>query len=288
MKCIVFAYSQLGYDCLKFIIEKTNHEVCLVVTHENNPQEEIWFGSVEELASTHDIPVYKPSSLKEEAVQNYILQFKHDVLFSFYYRMMIPSSIFEHPPLGAYNMHGSLLPKYRGRCPVNWSILNGEKETGVTLHEMVTKADQGDIIAQKSISISCNDTAGILTAKMNLLAVEILEEHIDLIAQRKAIKTPQNHSEATYYGGRKPENGQIDWSWSPQKIADLIRALQPSPQYPPAYGFIHGEKIFFKKGIDVTYLSQDYPLQGKDEYGIYQIVQCGSEMNQAIKLYLQD
>ncbi|MBA4249488.1 MAG: formyltransferase [Candidatus Puniceispirillum sp.] len=288
MKCMVFAYSQLGHDCLKFMIEKTNHEVCLVITHEDNPEEEIWFDSVEKLATTYNIPVYKPSSLKEEAVQKQILQFRPDALFSFYYRMMIPASIFEYPTLGAYNMHGSLLPKYRGRCPVNWAILNGEKETGVTLHEMVTKADQGDILGQKKVSISCDATAGEVTDKLIFLAVELLKEQIDLISEQKIIKTPQNHSHATYYGGRKPEDGQINWSWSPQKIADLIRALQPFPQYPPAYGFINGEKVFFRKSVELTSLSQNSPLKGRDEHGMYHIVKCGSKMDHFIKLYIQD
>lgn len=288
MKCVVFAYSQLGHDCLQYIIEKTHHEVCLVVTHDDNLRETIWFDSVEKLAIKYNIPVIKPLSLKEEAIQKQILDFKPEVLFSFYYRIMIPASIFEAPTLGAYNMHGSLLPKYRGRCPVNWAILSGETETGVTLHEMVTKADQGDILAQKKVPIEADDNAGRVTEKLNQVAVEILSEYIDLIAQNKAIKTPQDHTLSSYFGGRKPEDGCIDWSWPAQKIINLIRALQPSPQYPPAYGWIHGKQVFFKKAKIVHEAQQEPFIQGKDQHGAYWIASCGTESKETIKLYIQN
>lgn len=288
MKCVVFAYSQLGHDCLQYIIEKSNHEVCLVVTHDDNAQETIWFDSVEKLAIRHNIPVLKPLSLKDENVQKQILDLKSEVLFSFYYRMMIPASIFEAPSLGAYNMHGSLLPKYRGRCPVNWAILNGETETGVTLHEMVAKADQGAILAQKKVIIEKEDNAGSITQKLNLLAVEILSEQIDLIAQNKAMKIPQDHAQSSYFGGRKPEDGQIDWSWSSERIINLIRALQPSPQYPPAYGWINDKKIFFKQAITTSEEIGNLFIQGKDALGEYWITTCGSNIKETIKLYVQD
>lgn len=288
MKCVVFAYSQLGHDCLQYIIEKTPHEVCLVVTHDDNAQETIWFDSVEKLAIKHKIPVIKPLSLNKDDIQKQILDCKPDVLFSFYYRMMIPASIFEAPSLGAYNMHGSLLPKYRGRCPVNWAILNGETETGVTLHEMVAKADQGAILAQKKVAIEKNDNAGLVTKKLNRVAVEILSEQIDLIALNKVKKTPQDHTQSSYFGGRKSEDGCIDWSWPAQRIIDLIRALQPSPQYPPAYAWIYDKQIFFKKAEIVHLKPQELFAKGKDQHGEYWITSCGLDSKETIKLYIQN
>lgn len=241
MRCIVFAYSQLGYDCLRYIIEETAYPVIAVVTHEHNPNEHIWFDSVKNLAIQHNIDVLTPTTLKEEATQSKINAYQADVIFSFYYRNMIPESILNSPPLGAYNMHGSLLPKYRGRCPVNWAILHGESETGVTLHHMVKAADAGDIVDQESTPISLNDTAGSVMNRMNSLAITVLKRSLSLIATQTAPRTVQDVSQKSYFGGRSAQDGEINWVKSAISIHNLIRALQPSPQYPPAFGLINGK-----------------------------------------------
>ncbi|MES2608363.1 MAG: formyltransferase [Pseudomonadota bacterium] len=241
MRCIVFAYSQLGYDCLRYIIEETYYTIAAVVTHEDNPKEYIWFDSVKELAIRHDIDVLTPETLKDENIQNQINAYQADAIFSFYYRNMIPEVILNHPPLGAYNMHGSLLPKYRGRCPVNWAMIHGESETGVTLHHMVKAADAGDIVDQESTPISADDTAGTVMNRMNTLAVTVLKRSLPLIATQTAPRIVQDISQATYFGGRSAKDGEINWMQSAISIHNLVRALQPSPQYPPAFGVVNGE-----------------------------------------------
>jgi methionyl-tRNA formyltransferase len=241
MRCVVFAYSQLGYDCLKYIIEETSYTVAAVVTHEHNPSEHIWFDSVNDLAVRHGIDVLTPETLKDESAQSQINAYQPDAIFSFYYRNMIPEAILNHPPLGAYNMHGSLLPKYRGRCPVNWAIIHGENETGVTLHHMVKAADAGDIVDQESTPISTNDNAGTVMNRMNALAVKVLKRSLPLIATQRAPRIVQDISQATYFGGRSAKDGEINWEQPAVSIHNLVRALQPSPQYPPAFGVIDGE-----------------------------------------------
>ncbi len=252
MKCLVFAYSQLGHDCLRYLVEHTSYSIAAVVTHDDNPIEHIWFDSAKDYAKAHNIPVFTPLTLNDSTIQAQLAVIDADVILSFYYRHMIPEAVLAMQRLGAYNMHGSLLPKYRGRCPVNWAIIHGESETGVTLHHMVKAADAGDIVDQASTVIMADDTAGTVTKRLNMLAVDVLARNIDLIAERKAPRHCQKADEATYFGGRKPADGAIDWSWSAQRIHNLIRALQPSPQYPPAFGVLNDMFYTFWKSEHVT------------------------------------
>jgi len=240
MRCLIFAYSQLGYDCLRYIIEDTPHTIAAVVTHEHNPSEHIWFNSPKDLAIQHGIDVITPLTLKDKNIQNQINAYQADVIFSFYYRNMIPEAILDNPPLGAYNMHGSLLPKYRGRCPVNWAIIHGEIETGVTLHYMLKAADAGDIVDQEATLIAADDTAGTVMHRMNSLAVTVLKRSLPLISAQVAPRKAQDVTQATYFGGRSARESEIDWSHTATDINNLVRALQPSPQYPPAFGTIDG------------------------------------------------
>ena len=137
------------------------------------------------------------------------------MIFSFYYRHMIPEEILRIPPQGAYNLHGSLLPAYRGRCPVNWVLVNGETQTGVTLHHMVKKADAGDIVGQRVVPIAPEDTAFTLYGKLCDAAGILLDELLPLMKIGQAPRIPQDISRGSYFGGRRPEDGRIDWSWPP-------------------------------------------------------------------------
>lgn len=247
MKCIVFAYSQLGYDCLQYLVSRQDHQVCLVITHHDNPNEAIWFDSVERLAAENGIDVITPQDLKDTQIVDLIQSYKADVIFSFYYRLMIPQIILDSAPLGAYNIHGSLLPRYRGRCPVNWAIIHGETSTGVTLHQMERSADTGDVVGQLSVDIGPDDTAGQITQALNKFAVELLHQHVDGIATQTHTLTPQDHTVSNYFGGRTPQDGKIDWSQSAVSIHNLVRALSPHPQYPPAFAVLEGRDVKIMK-----------------------------------------
>jgi methionyl-tRNA formyltransferase len=159
-----------------------------------------------------------------------------DVIFSFYYRNLLKEEILRIPPAGAFNLHGSLLPAYRGRCPVNWVLVRGEKKTGVTLHRMVEKADAGDIVGQKEVSIDPEDSAFSLFNKLCVAAGELLDGLLPLIKEGRAPRIPQDPEKATYFGGRRPEDGRIDWNRPVMQVYDLIRAV--TEPYPGAFTFL--------------------------------------------------
>ncbi len=238
---LVFAYHDVGYECLDVLIQNDEY-ILAVITHENNPKEEIWFRSVAELAGKYGIPVYTPESVNTADWIERIRSWEPDIIFSFYFRNMISEEILNIPPLGAFNMHGSLLPKYRGRVPINWAVLHGEKETGVTLHHMVKRADAGDIVDQEAVPIGPDDTARDVFDKAVKAARSVLERQLDAITNGTAPRRKQDESRSSYFGGRKPGDGLIDWTADAQRIYNLIRAV--THPYPGAFTAAQGKKLF--------------------------------------------
>lgn len=151
------------------------YEIAAIFTHTDNPGEKAFFGSVSRLAASAGIPVYAPDEVNHPLWIERISQLAPDVIFSFYYRHLLSDEILSLAPAGAFNLHGSLLPKYRGRAPLNWVLVNGETETGVTLHRMVKRADAGAIIAQQRVAISPDDVALTLHHKLCQAARHLLE-----------------------------------------------------------------------------------------------------------------
>ena len=239
-RVIVFAYHNVGFRCLNVLLAH-GVDVALVVTHRDNPKETIWFDSVAELAALHGIPTIMPDNPNTPEVIAQIRALQPDFFFSFYYREMLKRELLEIPKRGALNMHGSLLPKYRGRVPVNWAIIHGEAETGSTLHYMTEKPDNGDIVAQQAVPILPNDNALQVFQKVTVAAEMALNACLpDLLAGRaKAVK--QDLSKGGYFGGRKAEDGVIDWSQSAQAIHNLVRAV--APPYPGATSVLMGQPL---------------------------------------------
>ena len=244
MRALVFAYHNVGHACLEVLINEGT-EVIAVVTHEDDPREEVWFRSAADLARRNRIPVHTPSDVRTQAFIRWVESLKPDVIFSFYYRNMLPGEILKIPRLGSMNMHGSYLPKYRGRCPVNWALIHGESETGVTLHDMVPKPDAGGIVGQKKIFIGPEDTARDLFDKITKASAELLSELLPLIREGRAPRIQQNEEDATYFGGRRPEDGRIDWSMNAKEIHNLIRAV--THPYPGAFTYLQGKKALIWK-----------------------------------------
>ncbi len=242
MKCVVFAYHNMGCAGLRSLLEQ-GFEVTAVFTHQDNPGENIWFDSVAELAAANGIPVYAPETVNHPVWMSRIEAMKPDYLFSFYFREMLKPEILAIPVKGALNLHGSLLPKYRGRVPLNWAIINGEKETGVTLHYMTAKADAGDIVAQKKVAIADCDTAKTVFDKAVAAAGELLKETLPLLKAGKAPRVAQDESKATKFGGRKPADGEIDWSKTAKDVRNLVRAV--TRPYPGAFSYIGGDRKCF-------------------------------------------
>jgi methionyl-tRNA formyltransferase len=231
-RSVVFAYHNVGVRCLSVLLAH-DVDVACVVTHRDNPGETIWFDSVAELAARHGIPVIVPEDPNDPAIVAELAAMKPDFLFSFYYRLMLKAPLLALPRAGAWNMHGSLLPRYRGRVPVNWAIINGERETGATLHEMLEKPDAGGIVAQQAVPILPDDTALDVFNKVTLAAEMALDRILpDLLAGRAAAR-PQDLAAGSYFGGRKAEDGRIDWSRPAAEVHNLIRAV--APPYPGAF-----------------------------------------------------
>lgn len=239
-QAVVFAYHNVGVRCLSVLLAH-NVKILLVVTHTDNPNETIWFDSVAEFAALHDIPVITPDDPNTPEVVERIRSLQPDFLFSFYYRNMLKKEILDLPRNGAYNMHGSLLPKYRGRVPVNWAIIRGEKETGSTLHVMNEKPDNGAIVDQQAVPILPDDTALEVFHKVTCAAEITLNRCLPALIDGSAKLTPQDLSLGGYFGGRRPEDGKIHWKDSAQSIHNLVRAV--APPYPGAFTTLAGKRM---------------------------------------------
>ena len=237
---VVFAYHDVGVRGLSVLLA-LGVDVRLVVTHVDDPGETIWFSSVAELAALNDIPVITPSDPNTAGVLEQVRACQPDVLFSFYYRQMLGVELLALPPIGAYNLHGSLLPKYRGRVPVNWAVLKGETETGVSLHRMEIKPDAGALVEQQAVAILPNDTAHAVFRKLTCAAEQLLLRCLPLLLQGQARETALDLSAGSYFGGRRPEDGRIDWHKTAAAIHNLIRAV--APPYPGAFFDTDGVRL---------------------------------------------
>jgi len=242
MRAVVLAYGNIGCVGIKALL-KHSFEIVAVFTHQDNPQETIWFDSVAELASELRIPVFGPTDINHPLWVEKIKELRPDILFSFYYRNLIHRPILDIPKAGCLNLHGSLLPRYRGRAPINWVLVNGETETGVTLHYMTPRADDGDIVAQERIGISDDDTALTLHRKVTEAAEKLLNEMLSHLQDGTAPRIPQDHRKATYFGGRRPADGEIEWIKTPREVRNLVRAV--TKPFPGAFSFVGERKCFF-------------------------------------------
>ena len=241
MKAVVFAYHNIGMIGLEAIVQE-KFDIRAIFSHLDDPDENIWFGSVAEWGKKNQIPVYCPQNVNTPEWIEKIRNISPEVIFSFYYRNLLSRDILMIPSVGSFNLHGSLLPAYRGRCPVNWVLVKGEQCTGVTLHHMLEGPDAGDIVGQKEVVIDFEDTAYTLYQKLCVKARELLKELLPLIKKGMAPRVTQNLRQGSYYGGRRPEDGKIDWGWPVMQIYNLVRAV--TEPYPGAFTHLpEGEKL---------------------------------------------
>lgn len=239
MKLVVCAYHNVGYRCIEELLRQ-GAKISLIFTHQDSTVEQIWFSSVQELAAQHGIPCLTSSINEPENIVK-VRQLDPDFLLSFYYRNMIRQKLLDIPTRGALNMHGSLLPKYRGRVPVNWAIINGETESGASLHYMVAKPDAGDLVDQQRVSIDFTDTAYDLFNKVTDAAVTVLRRAWPKLLDGSVARVPLDLGQGSYFGGRKPEDGRIDWNRSAVEIYNLIRGV--TRPYPGAFTELDGRKL---------------------------------------------
>jgi methionyl-tRNA formyltransferase len=238
-RAVVFAYHDVGVRCLKTLLSG-GVAVPLVVTVPDDPREQQWFASVAATAGDYGLDVVAPEDEHAPRLIRRVSELQPDFVFSFYYRSMLGAPLLRAARRGALNMHGSLLPKYRGRAPVNWAILRGEQETGATLHYMVERADAGDIVDSQPVPILLDDDAREVFTKVTVAAETVLARSLPALIAGTAPRRPQPILAGQYFARRRPEDGRIDWSRPALEIHNLVRAV--APPFPGAFGNVGGER----------------------------------------------
>lgn len=236
-RAVVFAYHNVGARCLRVLLAH-GVDVPLVITHQDDPAETRWFERVADVADDLDLTWIAPPDINASEIVARIAALAPEFLFSFYCRQMLRPPLLALPARGALNMHGSLLPHYRGRAPINWAVLNGERRTGATLHYMADKPDAGDIVVQQAVPILPDDTAREVADKVAVAAELCLDEVLPALLRGTAPRRPNDIAHGSYFGGRTPEDGRIDWRKSAVEIHNLVRAV--APPYPGAFTSIQG------------------------------------------------
>lgn len=237
---VVFAYSEVGVRCVRELLAQ-GLKIPLLFSHADDPNESQWFGSVQQLADSHGLEVVTPESPNTPEWIAAGAALKPDFVFSFYYRYMLDKAWLELPRLGALNMHGSLLPKYRGRAPVHWAIIQGEAMTGASLHYMVEKPDAGALVDQEAVPIEENDTALEVSLKVADAAATVLRRSLPRLTAGTAGSRPLDLAKGSYFGRRTPEDGRIDWRCGARAIHDLVRAV--APPFPGAFTEVNGCRL---------------------------------------------
>jgi methionyl-tRNA formyltransferase len=241
-RAVVFAYSEVGVRCVRELLVQ-GVQIPLLFTHQDDPHENQWFGSVLELAKKHGVNAVTPDSPNTEEWIAAGRAAQPDFVFSFYYRYMLGAPWLALPRLGALNMHGSLLPKYRGRAPVHWAIIHGETATGASLHYMVEKPDAGALVDQESVDILPNDKALEVSEKVAGAAELVLRRSLPKLIAGTAEARPLNLKQGSYFGRRRPEDGRINWRLPAVAVHDLVRAV--APPFPGAFAEVNGAKVAF-------------------------------------------
>ncbi|MBI5343448.1 MAG: formyltransferase [Deltaproteobacteria bacterium] len=254
VRAVAFAYHNMGVLGVRALLSH-GFDVPMVFSHADDPNENCWFGSVADFCRERGIPVHVPAKVNDPPWPETVRAAAPDLLFSFYYRSMLGKEILSAPRLCGLNLHGSLLPKYRGRAPVNWVLVNGETETGVTLHVMTGKPDAGDIVAQEAVPIAFEDTVLTLYGKMEEAAERLLAGILPGIAAGEIPRRRNEIEKGSYYGGRKPEDGRIDWTRPAVEIYNLVRAV--TRPYPGAFSQLRGETCFLWRAKPVS--PEGYP-----------------------------
>ncbi len=231
-RAVVFAYHDIGERCLRVLLD-AGAEVPLVFTHEDDPTEGRWYASVADLARARGCAVVTPDDPNTAEWIGRVRALAPELVFSFYYRRLLAAPLLACARRGAFNMHGSLLPRYRGRAPLNWAILRGERETGVTLHQMVERADAGAIVDREPVPIGPDDLAIDVHRRMTDAAGRVMARSLPALAAGAARLEPQNISQGEYVGRRTPDDGRLDLGWPARRVHDLVRAV--APPFPGAF-----------------------------------------------------
>ncbi|MBQ5566877.1 MAG: methionyl-tRNA formyltransferase, partial [Oscillospiraceae bacterium] len=231
MRIVFMGTPEFAVASLKRLVED-GHEICGVFTQPDKPKNrgmKLVFPPVKEFALSQGLPVFQPESMKEESAVELLRSLKPELSVVAAYGQILPEEALQVPTLGSINVHASLLPRYRGAAPINWAILNGETETGVTIMYMAKKLDAGDIVTVRRTPIDPNEDAETLFARLAELGAQLLSETIPLIESGAATRTPQDEAQSTYAPMLSRALSPIDWKKPSRVILDQIRGLVPWP-----------------------------------------------------------
>ncbi len=260
MRVLFCGYSQLGYRAVG-LLREMGWEPAAVVTHRDDPAEERWYRTPAEAARELGLPLHYSEDLAAaaraggEGIAGLAERLAPDLVLSVFYRDMLPVRVLAAARQAALNLHPSLLPAYRGRAPINWVLVHGESQTGVTLHHMIGRADAGDIVGQRAVAIAPRETALSLYRKVEDAGVELLAAMLPLLAAGTAPRLPQDESRATTFGRRRPEDGRIDWSWPAARVDRLVRAV--APPWPGAFGEVDRRRVAIFQGVPAEPVAAD-------------------------------
>ena len=231
MRILFMGTPEFAVEQLKRLVE-TGHEICGVFTQPDKPKNrgmKMTFSPVKEYALTHGLEVYQPTKMRDGNALAIVRELQPELIVVAAYGRILPEDILTLPPFGSINVHSSVLPKYRGAAPINWAILDGQKETGVTIMYMTRDLDAGDIVCSKKTDILPDEDAQELTHRLALLGADALEDAIEKIADGTAVRTPQDHSASTYAPMLSKDLSPMDWTRSAQALHDQVRGLIPWP-----------------------------------------------------------
>ena len=242
MKLIFMGTPDFAVPCLERLIE-AGHEIAAVFSQPDKPRGRKMIltpPEVKACALKHGLTVYQPKSLRNDEAMELIKEIAPDCIVVAAYGKILPKAMLDLPKYGCINVHGSLLPKYRGSAPIQWSVINGEKETGVTIMQMAEGVDTGDMLYQKAIPIGIDDTAESMFEKLSDLGGEMIVEALDLLEEGKLTPIKQDETLATHAPMLNKEIAVIDWNKSALEVHNLVRGLY---SWPIAQTTLHGKKL---------------------------------------------
>ena len=263
MKIVFMGTPDFAVPALKALAESAKHEVSLVVTQPDRPRGRSGKpapSDVKLCAEQYGIPVFQPEKVREEAAVERLRRENADIFVVAAFGQLLPKTILEMPRFGCINIHGSLLPAYRGAAPVQWAVLDGQKEAGDTIMQMNEGLDTGDILMQESIPLSADETAGSLYDKLSSMGGPLLLKALDAIEAGTVTPVPQGDSGTHYAKMLRKEMGNIDWTKSAEEIGRLVRGLNP---WPSAYTHWNGKMLKIWMAEPVT--QEELSALGCDE-----------------------
>ena len=274
MKILFMGTTDFAVSCLD-AMRQAGYEAEAVVTKIDKPKNrgmKLQFSAVKEYALQHDIPVYQPETLKTEEVQAALRAYGADLFVVVAYGKLLPKAVLDMPKKGCINVHGSLLPKYRGAAPIQWSVLNGDSEAGVSTMYLAEGMDSGDVIDMVSTPIGEGESFGSVYERLKTLGGELLVKTLGSIADGTVKAIPQNEAEATYAPPITKEDTLIDWAWTPEKLVSRICGLDPKPG---ARAMLSGQefKLYSPRLTGNTTDLPDGSVVGSDKNGLE--VACG-------------